>query len=112
MKEYIFEEKGTWVKLDLDGIKHQWDSNENDYRKWPDNISRSYAQTMAEFSKELPFPKKLEMFFHAKGVATKGRLFKEFFRNIPWPYSEEEKEYIEKTKIEATKYFESGIIEF
>jgi hypothetical protein len=51
MKELMFEEKGTWVKLNLNGIKHLWDSNELDYRKWPDQISKSYAIELLELSK-------------------------------------------------------------
>lgn len=108
-----FEEKGTWVELDIKGMKYEWDSNQNDYRKWPDTVSTGYANALIEISKKIEDQeKKIEYFFHAKGVVTKGRLFKELFRNITWPYSKEELDYIKETKKQAEDFFTTGIVSF
>lgn len=115
MKELRFEEKGTWVSLSLEEMKHQWrmDSNQTDYRQWPENISKSYSEALMEHLKTLSNEQeKLEMFFHAKGIATKNNLYKLLFRGIEFSFSEEQLEYIEQTKKEAEHFFENGIISF
>ena len=107
MKELLFEEKGTWLRLNIEEIKVLWDSNELDYRKWPESISKFYAKNILEHAKKLNNQKKqLELFFEAKGVLNKKRLYKELFRNIPWDYSEEDLIYIEQTKKEAEEFFQ------
>ncbi|MED2737757.1 hypothetical protein [Bacillus toyonensis] len=113
MEQLRFEEKGTWLSLEVDveSFKLEWQSNQNDYKKWPEGISKEYAKALLEVSKKLDDQdKQLEMFFEAKGIVKKGRLFKEFFRGMNWDYNDTEKEYIAETKQQAAVYYNNLVI--
>jgi len=106
MKEHKFEEKGIWIKIDFDGDKVVWDSNEIDYRKWPTSIAKSYAKLLLSVSVNLPEQKKKENFFYAKAIVTKGRTFCEYLRGAKIPYTSEELTYINETNQQYENYFE------
>ncbi|MCK2000706.1 hypothetical protein MZM54_04795 [[Brevibacterium] frigoritolerans] len=113
MKELRFEEKGTWVELKIEDYECLWDSNQRDYKQWPENITKGYAKELLEFAKTIEDnDKKEELFFEAKGRLKNKPFFKlrKLFKD--WSFNEEDSKYIKETEDEAKYFFETGVVPF
>lgn len=116
MKELRFEEKGVWVKLDIEKRRVKYDSNRQP-KEWPETVSKFCAKHLVDHSKQnkdkFNDNEKLSVFFEAKSYVYKKRPYFELFRkemSWPFPYKDDEIAYIKETLLEAEKFYNQNFV--